>query len=511
MALIRTILRGLRSLVQREGAEQEIDAELRAFLETAVEHKIQSGMGREEALRAARLELGSETSVKDGVRDVGWESLVESFWRDVGYARRSFTRTPGFTIIAVLTLGLGIGANTAIFSVVNAVLLKPLPYKDSNRIVRLIMNAPASESPTKRPLRASLGLTAAEIGEVKARVRTLSHVGSAGPILRGLSGKEEAARLQGSRASTAVFDMLDARPMLGRVFGTDDELPGAESVIVLSYGAWRRLFEGTPDIVGSAVTMDSVLGPRTQYRYTVIGVMPQGFEYPDRQTLFWLPFQGTAPAGNAPLRGPLVARLADGISIEAATAEIGSVLLGVRQQARATRYELVREQSELAEPVKPALLVLTAAVGFVLLIACVNVANLLLARTAVRQREMAIRVAIGAGRGRLIRQMLTESALLSLLGGLAGTGLALGGIRLLHRLATTVSRVDLSPGLAFPRLEEVAIDTYVLACTIATCLLTGVVRAGAGSRSFEIRSNTRSEGEQSDRSALQPHPTPGNG
>jgi putative ABC transport system permease protein len=475
MTLVHRILKGLRALFRRKGVERDLDAELRAFFETAVEHKIRSGLGRDEALRAARLELGSEASVKDAVRDAGWESLVESFWRDVGYACRSFARTPGFTVIAVLTLGLGIGANTAIFSVVNAVLLKPLPYQDSNRIVRLMMNAPPSESPTKKPLRASLGLTAAEIGEVKARLRTLSHVGSAGPILRGLSGKEEAARLQGSRVSTTVFDMLEARPMLGRVFAPDDELPRAEPVIVLSYGAWRRFFQGTPDILGSSLTMDSVLGPRTQYRYTVVGVMPQGFEYPDRQTQFWLPFQGTAQAGSAPLRGPLVARLGNGVSIQVATAEIESVLRGIRPQAPATRYELVREQSELVKPVKPALLVLTAAVGFVLLIACVNVANLLLARTAARQREIAIRVAIGAGRGRLIRQMLTESALLALLGGLAGTVFAFGGIRLFQQLATTVSRVDLSPGLAFPRLEEVGVDTYVLAFTVATCLVTGLL------------------------------------
>src|SRR3989442_4289831 len=350
-----------------------------------------------------------------------------------------------------------------------------MPHTDPNRFQRLIISDPATESPTKRPLRASLGLTSAEIADVKSRVRTLSQVGSAGPILRGLSGKEEAARLQGSRVSAAVFDMLDARPMFGRVFAAQDEVPGAEPVIVLSYGAWRRFFQGTPDIVGSVVTMDSVLGPRIQYRYTVVGVMPQGFEYPDRQTQFWLPFQGIALAGNAPLRGPLVARLADGISIQAATAEIGSVLRGVRPEAPATRYELVREQSELVGPVRPALLVLTAAVGFVLLIACVNVANLLMARTAARQREMAIRIAIGAGRVRLIRQMLTESTLLALLGGMAGTPLAVGGIRLFQQLATTVSRVDLSPGLAFPRLEEVGIDTSVLAFTIATCLVTGLL------------------------------------
>jgi len=194
--------------------ENELDAELLDFLETAIEHRMRSGMSREAATRAARLELGSAEAVKDQVRDVSWESLAESVWRDICYARRSFTKNPGFTTVAVLTMALGIGANTAIFSVVHAVLLKPLPYQDADRLVRLVMNVPAAESPTKRPLRASLGLSAAEMSELQSHTRTLSQVGTAGPILRGLRGQEEAARLQGSRVSSTFFQRHGARPHL---------------------------------------------------------------------------------------------------------------------------------------------------------------------------------------------------------------------------------------------------------------------------------------------------------
>jgi hypothetical protein len=452
MAWIHNMLGGIRALVRRQRADQELDDELRAFLDASVEHKVASGMRPEDAIRAARLELGSEASVKDAVRDVGWESWMDGIWRDITYARRSFTRSPGFTVVAVLTLAVGVGANTAIFSVVHGVLLKPLPYTDSERIVRLYMNMPASESPSKRPLRAARGLTAHQLEEVRTKVRAFSHVGTASGLLRGLPSIEEAARLQGVGASASVFEMIGARSALGRVFTPQDEAPASPPVIILSHTAWQRYFGGDPNIVGTELAMDSVLGSRVEYRYTVIGVMPPDFAYPDRETLFWLPFRTATPTG-APQSGPLVARLADGVSVEAALAELTPLLQALRPEAPETRYELAFDQRELVEPIRPALLLLMGAVGFVLLIACVNVANLLLARSAARQREMAVRVAIGAGRGRLIRQMLTESLLLAALGGIVGTVLAIAGVNGLKTLATTMTRIDVSPG-GFPRVER---------------------------------------------------------
>jgi predicted permease len=472
MAWIDRVLGGVRALVRREPVEQELDDELRSFLDTSVEHKVESGMPREDAIRAARLELGSEASVKDAVRDAGWESWIESVWRDITYAGRSYTRSPGFTVVAVLTLGVGVGASTAIFSVVHGVLLKPLPYTDSDRIVRLYMNMPASESPSKRPLRAARGLTAHQIEQVRARVRAFSHAGTASGLLRGLPSIEEAARLQGTGLSSSVFEMIGARPALGRVFTTQDEAPASPPVIVLSHTAWQRYFGGDPNIVGTELAMDSVLGPRVEYRYTVIGVMPADFAYPDRQTVFWLPFRTATPTG-APQSGPLVARLADGVSADAALAELTPLLQALRPEAPETRYELAFDQRELVAPIRPALLLLMGAVGFVLLIACVNVANLLLARSAARQREMAVRVAIGAGRGRLIRQMLTESLLLAALGGMVGTVLAIAGVKGLKTLATTMTRIDVSPG-GFPRVDSIGIDATVLAFTLLVCVVTGL-------------------------------------
>ncbi|MBI1873263.1 MAG: ABC transporter permease [Acidobacteria bacterium] len=377
-----------------------------------------------------------------------------------------------------MTLALGIGANTAIFSVVHSVLLKPLPYKDSGRLVRLMMNMPAADSATRAPLRTAVGLSAADVVELQSRTRTLSHVGTAGGVLMGLSGVEEAARLQGTRVSSSIFQMLGARALLGRVFEARDEAPGSDATILLSHSAWQRYFHGDPNIVGRTLTLDHVLGPRRQSHVAVVGVMPAGFEFPNQQTQFWMPLQETV-SGGAAMRGPMLGRLADGVSIQAAAAEVGPIVRAIRRHAPRITYELVQEQDELVAPVKPALLVLTVAVGFVLLIACVNVANLMLARTATRQREIAIRVALGAGRGRVIRQLLTESVMLALLGGIGGIALALGGVRLLQRLGTTLSRVDLGNSLAFPRLDEISVDTSVLAFTAATSVITGILFGSA--------------------------------
>ena len=472
MAWIHNMLGGIRALVRRQRADQELDDELRAFLDASVEHKVASGMRREDAIRAARLELGSETSVKDAVRSVGWESWIETLWRDLTYARRSFTRSPGFTVVAVFTLAIGVGANTAIFSVVHGVLMKPLPYIDSERIVRLYMNMPAAESPSKRPLRAARGLTAHQVEEVRAKVRAFSHVGTASATLRSLPSIEEAARLQVAGVSASVFEMIGARAALGRVFTTQDEAPASPPVIILSHAAWQRYLGGDPRIVGTELAMDSVLGPRVEYRYTVIGVMPADFAYPDRQTLFWLPFRSATPTG-APQSAPLVARLADGVAVEAALAELTPLLRALRPETPETRYELAFDQRELVAPVRPALLLLMGAVGFVLLIACVNVANLLLARSAARQREMAVRIAVGASRGRLIWQMLTESLLLAALGGIVGTVLAIAGVNGLKTLATTMTRIDVSPG-AFPRVDSIGIDATVLAFTLLVSVITGL-------------------------------------
>jgi hypothetical protein len=282
--------------------------------------------------------LGSGNRAAISNRSLVW---VDDLRRDVQYGLRAFVTTPGFTTVAIVTLALGIGANTAIFSVVNAVLLKHLAYaEDSDRLARLMAHVPAEASPTGTPRRLPVVLSAAEAADLQSRTRTSTHVGTAGGALMGIGGLEGAARVQGARVSATVFTMLRARPLLGRVFESADERPGAEATILLSHAAWHRYFAGDPGIVGRTLPLDSVLGPRTRTHYAVIGVMPAAFAFPNSRTQFWIPL---APVGPAPImRGPLLGRLADAVSTEAAVAEIGPIVRAIRQDPPAVQYELVR-------------------------------------------------------------------------------------------------------------------------------------------------------------------------
>ncbi len=380
---------------------------------------------------------------------------------------------PSLRPIAVMTFAIGVGANSAIFSVVNAVLLRPLPFENDDRLVRLVMTVPAQVTGTAER-RDPVRLSVAELDQLRASARSLSMVGQVEPTLMNLRGRDP--RLQGAVVSAGFFEMLRARPLLGRAFIAADEAPGASPVILLSYDTWRRHFGGDPQIVGRTATFDPVLGPRVSVEYTVIGVMPEDFQFPDGDTKVWRPPQvaATGPAGP---RTAMLAQLASGVSLEAAASEILPLMRQIRARYRdnAYPYELVGVHQELVRPVKPALIVLTVAVGFLLLLACVNVANLVLARTASRQREIAIRRALGAGRGRLIRYFLTESLTLGLCGGVVGVLLAFGGVRMLRSLATTLTRVDLGNQLSIPRIDEISVDGTVLAFSFLISVGTGVL------------------------------------
>jgi putative ABC transport system permease protein len=285
-----------------------------------------------------------------------------------------------------------------------------------------------------------------------------------------LTSGDEAIPLSATRLSPSVFAMLGVRPRIGRTFEAREETPGADAVVVLSHRAWRRYFGGMPDVLDQSVTLDG-------RSYSVIGVMPESFQFPDPQTQIWIPYAlGAARARLAP-----IARLAEGVSVEAASAQVSGILTslqatgGAPRTAKPSEFRIENVQEQLVAPVRPALVALAISVGAVLLIACVNVANLLLARTAARRREIAVRVALGAGRGRLARQLLTESMLLAIAGGAAGTLFALGGLQLLHALGASLPRGDLTPGVSIPRLEEITIDMSALAFTLVLTVTTGIL------------------------------------
>jgi putative ABC transport system permease protein len=290
-----------------------------------------------------------------------------------------------------------------------------------------------------------------------------------------LTGPREATRVQVAVVSPEIFPMLGARPRAGRLFE-----PGDDAAVILSDSLWQQQFGGDTDVVGRVLTLHGVIPRADAKPYTVVGVMPVTFQFLDGDTQLWMPLATSGSGGS-----PIVARLADGSSTERAAAEVAGIIFGVRghpeaaglaQASAPPRFEFVRVQDELVASVKPALLVLMVAVGFVLLIACVNVANLLLARASARQREIAIRIALGAGRRRIVGHLLTESAVLALFGGVAGTALAIAGVRILRVLGATIARADLgNAGASFPRLDEVGLHPAVLAFTIIVSVVTAVL------------------------------------
>ncbi|MBO0720870.1 MAG: ABC transporter permease, partial [Blastocatellia bacterium] len=291
-----------------------------------------------------------------------------------------------------------------------------------------------------------------------SRMRSISTIGVYNLAGITIAGEGEAFHLVGLQISASIWQALGARPQLGRVFNASEDKPETDPVIVLSFRAWKHFFQGDPGVIGRNLAFGTNI-------YTVIGVMPEEFTFVNANlpSDFWIPIARSPSAGGA-----VLAQLSDGASLEAASAEVNTILHDIRPQARTTTFELSREQDEIVSPIRRPVLILMAAVTFVLLIACVNVANLLLARNTARRHEVAIRIALGAGRGRLMQQYLVEGAILSLAGGAGGVALAYGGIHLLRSLASTLSRMDLGNQLPFPRIDEVGIDVGVLA--FALCL-----------------------------------------
>jgi putative ABC transport system permease protein len=444
--------------------DDDLVREIRTHLELEAEERMVQGASPEDARAAARRAFGNATRVREESRFVWISPWIDHLRQDLRYALRTVARTPGFTTVAILTLALGIGANTAVFSVVHA-LLRPLPFADSDRIVRIIEHLEPPDG-SSGPARQVPALTFAELAAFRSLATTLSHVGVHIPTIRTLTGLAEPVRLIGARVSPDLLTMIGATPVAGRLFHQNEDAPGADAVVILSHASWLTYFGGRPTIIGEGVELDG-------RRHTIVGVLSAGASFPDPRDQFWMPLATAGPMLGQRL--PVTARLADGVSGDVAAAEISALIPRIRGTSKSSRVQLVPLLDLAVAPIKPALLVLSVAVGLVLLIACANIANLLLARAASRERESAVRLALGAGPSRLIRQAFTESLLLACIGGGAGVGIAVGGIRLLRRLAASLPRRDLGPGIGFPRLDEISIDGSALLFTVGVSMATGML------------------------------------
>ena len=462
MRLLRRLVASLRP----DRAERELAREIAVHLGLLEDQLVRQGMSPGDARAAARRAMGGAEQAKDLHRDARAFAWIDDARRDVGHGLRWLRRTPGFAGVAVVTLALGIGANTAIFSVICGVLLRPLPYRDADRLVQILSPSPNVPEGASIP-RTARAIRPDQFEVLRAASRTFSHVAGHVQVSATLTGQGEAVRLSGAQVTASTFPMLGIAPLMGRPFASHEESAGADAVVVLSHSTWQHYFNGDPGVIGRVAAFDG-------RGRTIIGVMPEGFAFPDAFAQYWIPYVLQDPKGGSFFSLTTVARLRDGVAVAAAQDAVNVTMRAAFERIDG-RFEVSGLQDEIVAPVKPALLILAAAVGLVLLIACVNVANLLLARVAARDRELAVRRAVGASPGRLLRQLLTESTLLSVIGAAAGTGLAVGAIDLLRRLAASLPRRDLGPGVSLPRLDEISVDVSVLAFTIGLTLLTGVV------------------------------------
>jgi predicted permease len=465
--VLTDIIFRLRSLLRRQRVETELDDELRFHFEQQVEKLVLSGLTRPEALRRARLFFGGMDQVKEECRDAQGVQLLETLLQDIRYGLRMLRQKPTFTLVAVLTLALGVGANTSIFSIVNAVLLRSLPYSDPDRLVRIIFSNPGiglRDVPFSVP----------ELDDLRTRSGVFDGVSAVGGGSVNLTGANQPERLEFVVTHPNYFSMLGARPQIGRLFGPQDSALGFAPVAVISDGLWRRSYGADPGVLGRTLHLDNDA-------YTIVGVLPPGFHHPgparSQEIELWLTAGFSADPSPRMARDSrfvpaAIGRLKPGLTLRQAQARLTTMAQEIRRdypadypaQAQWT-IEIQPLRESLVGDVRPMLLVLMGAVILIVFIVSLNIANLLLARASGRQQEMAVRLALGASRGRLIRQMLTESLLLSLIGGLAGIATAVGTLGfILHFVPSNI-----------PRLSEVSIDWMVLTFAVLISLFTGLL------------------------------------
>src|SRR5882724_4342194 len=458
MSVLRNLSGGLRFLFRKEQVSRELDEELNGFLEMAVEEKMKQGMSRKDALRAVRLERGSIDVSREIVHAARWESFVETCWQDVRFGVRMLRKRPGFTVVAVLTLALGIGANTAVFSVVESVLLRPLQFEDSERLFAIW--AAQKGQPDR------IGASMPEFEDYKDQSQSFEFIAN---MLSGWTytwtGQGEPRNVNCTGISRDFFPMLGVTPYMGRLYEPEEyHVDGVQ--VLISHRFWKGQLGSDPHVICRILNLDGTA-------QTVIGVMPP---VPDLfpETDVWAKdvpdFRWMRMRGNKFL--DLVGRLKPGVTHEQAERELTAILHRGPGESPEVSVHLVPLRDELTRNVRSQLQLVMAAVALVLLITCANVAFLLLARNRRRQSEIAVRVSLGAGKGRLIRQFITENLILASLGGMAGLILAAGSVRLFDRVSTV------------PRSASIGVDVYALFFALCITVLTGLLVALAPSAAF---------------------------
>ena len=456
MPLLSRLASLRRNLFTRPRVERDLDDELHAYLDQLTEERRAAGMNEAEARREARIALGGLEQVKEEVRQVRTGQMLEELLQDLRYGIRMLRKNPAFTVVALLALALGIGANTAMFSVAYGILLRPLPYASADRVAVVYMRYfPRDYAFGTMCMRDYLMW--------KENNRAFEDPSIFSNRRMDIGGKEGVPeQVQGATVTAGFFSTLGVRPLIGRTFAAGEDQPTTGSLVVIGESIWRRRFAASTGVLGQTILVNGAPA-------TVIGVMPAVFQFPRRETEVWTNLLLNPPTRYGPWFYRGVARLKPGVTLPQAQAELNNIGLRMMQQnsfyKRLMLPVLGLRDALLGVTLKPAILVLAGAVGLVLLIAVVNVANLMLARATVREREMALRLSLGAGRGRLVRQLLTESVLLAVMGGAAGLALAWGGIALIRAW---------NPG-NLPLIDSVRLDAGALGFMIFVSMLTGVL------------------------------------